>query len=97
MTRILWRSAPIPKMFLEKDALLFTLRAEANELVATDTPSRSDMAFLIPRYNAATPEIRDGMDAVCVWFTGYTLRSIADRVIERRMTTQRRHPKANRH
>ncbi len=66
MSQILWNSLSVPDFFLEDDDLLLALRAEAVELAETDAPSRSDILSLIIRYNAATPELRDAMDAALV-------------------------------
>lgn len=79
--RILWSSPTVPDRILDDQKLPWKVRTEAEKLSCSDTPSPSDMRFVFQRYNEATPSERDAMDAVFVWFTGYTLSSIVDRVL----------------
>ena len=77
MDRILWNSPPIPDDLLEQEEFALKVMEKAQELMSTDTPSSSDLDAIFARYNASTAHERDAIDAAFVWFTGYTLASIA--------------------
>ena len=77
--RNVWGSAPLAKSVVESDDLLWKIREEALECALTDTPSTNDLRYALLRYNESTPSERDAMDTVFVWFTGYTLRTLARR------------------
>ena len=77
MDRILWNNPPIPDDLLDQEEFPLKVMEKAQELMFTDTPSSSDNNAIFSRYNASTAHERDAIDAAFVWFTGYTLASIA--------------------
>jgi len=77
MDRILWNSPPIPDDLLDQEEFPLKVMEKAQELMSTDAPSSSDLDAIFARYNASTARERDAIDAAFVWFTGYTLASIA--------------------
>jgi hypothetical protein len=79
MASPLWKSKPLPKSALEDGALARRIRVQAEALNATDDVSDKDLLYLFSRYNSS-PQERDAIDAAFVWFTGYTLATIAEMV-----------------
>ena len=77
MEQILWHSPAIPNDLLDQEDFPLKVMEKAQELLSTDSPSSSDIATIFGRYNASTAHERDAIDAAFVWFTGYTLASIA--------------------
>lgn len=77
MDHILWHSPPIPNDLLDQEDFPLKVLEKAQELMSTDTPSSSDLDSIFVRYKASTARERDAIDAAFVWFTGYTLASIA--------------------
>jgi hypothetical protein len=77
MSNPLWKSKPLPKHALEDGALARRIRERAEALNATDDATDKDLLYLFSRYNSS-PQERDAIDAAFVWFTGYTLSTIAE-------------------
>ena len=75
----LWNSPPIADRLLN-DQFIETFREKAISLVIDDAPSSNDLRYIFRRYNAASPQERDAIDAAFVWFTGFTVGSIAKQV-----------------
>jgi hypothetical protein len=85
MASPLWKSKPLPEDALEDGALARRIRERAEALNATDDATDKDLLYLFSRYNSS-PEERDAIDAAFVWFTGYTLSTIAG--MEKRSSPQ---------
>lgn len=75
--RLLWKSTSIPKHLIQDEEWIWALHAKAIELSLTDVPSTHDLRYALHRYNESIPSQRDAMDSAFVWFTGYTLASLA--------------------
>jgi hypothetical protein len=93
MAAPLWKSKPLRKSALADGALARRIRMRAEALNATDDASDKDLLYLFSRYNS-NPQERDAIDAAFVWFTGYTLATIAEmeRVSNRRSTNVAEEP-----
>lgn len=77
MHPIIWNSPRLPDDLLEDEGFPWRFLEKAGELSATDTPSTNDVACIFDRYNASTVHERDAIDSAFVWWTGYTLATIA--------------------
>lgn len=75
--RLLWNSPAIPESAFESDDALDAVTERVLELHLSDMPSSNDRRAIFHRYNEATPEEREAIDAAFVWLTGYTLATIA--------------------
>lgn len=78
--KLVWKSKPLPIERMEDEEWLWQLYERAFQLAASDEPSVKDVRSGCLRYNQSTAAERDAMDSVFVWFTGYTLSSIAGMV-----------------
>lgn len=77
----LWSSPRIPQAIVDDSDFAWEVRAKADELSIEDSPSSSDTAMILHRYNVSSPQERDAIDAAFVWMTGYTLASICAMVV----------------
>ncbi len=80
MTELIWNSPPIPAALLDAERA-WRIHEKAMEVAINDAPSTGDILKALERYSIESPAIRDAMDVVAVWFTGYTLASIAARAL----------------
>jgi hypothetical protein len=55
---------------------IWKVREAAGEMYATDSPSRSDNAYIFKDYVEGSQEVRDGIDAAFRWWTGYSFDSV---------------------
>ena len=78
MGKLLWMSSKLPAKVFKDEEWTWRIREKAQELGLADTPSTNDLRYAFHRYNEANASERDAMDSVFVWFTGYTLASLAE-------------------
>lgn len=75
--QILWKSPPIPGRVLKREDFMEKFLAQLDVQRSTDSPSSSDLWSIFIRYNRSTAAERDAIDAAFVWFSGYSLASLA--------------------
>jgi hypothetical protein len=82
-SKLVYKNPSIPDAILDQDDFMEKFLAMLDHQHSTDSPSSSDLMSIFGRYNAASPKIRDTIDAVFVWFSGYSLTSLAAMAVAR--------------
>jgi hypothetical protein len=73
----LWKNPAIPENILAKKDFMDDFMTQLDVQRSTDSPSSSDLMSIFDKYNRSTPVERDAIDAAFVWFSGYSLASLA--------------------
>jgi hypothetical protein len=74
---LLWKNPAIPEGIFEKDGFMENFLTQLDEQHSTDSPSSSDLLSIFHKYNRTSPCERDAIDAAFVWFSGYSLATLA--------------------
>lgn len=72
-----WPVFRLPEDLGEDENFLINLKSVFTSQATTDTPSGSDLAAIIRKFNAATEAEREAMNNVFIWATGWTLQRLA--------------------
>jgi len=72
-----YSSPPIPPDVISKEGFQDRLLEMVVCTVIGEPSGPSDTLRVLDAYNAGSAQVRDAMDEVLVWLTGYTLASLA--------------------